>query len=171
MQHQLSDTTLRSIVSPVQLGKTDQMVGTIFRKQIMSYGQWVNPNWWWDDEIFMELNEELADQMIDNFNKKTFGKRISVPRNHTGDVNANAGEVVKLEKGPGGLWAYLDIRDDKTIEDIDKGLIFDVSMGFDFDYQSQKDGKKYGAVLIHVALVTDPYPGSGQSRDPSSWPG
>lgn len=151
------ETTLRSVISPVQLGKTDQVMGTIFRKQIMSYGQWVNPNWWWDDEIFMELTEELADQMMDNYKKQTYGKRISVPLNHTGDVTANAGEVIKLEKGVGGLWAYLDIRRPQTVEDIENGLVFDVSMGFDWDYVSQKDGKHYGATLIHVALVTDPY--------------
>lgn len=146
-----------SLVSPVQLDKTDQVNGTIFRKQIMSYGRWVNPNWWWEDEIWMELTEEIADQFITNFNNKTFGKHISVPRNHTGDVNANAGEVIKLEKGTGGLWAYLDIRDPKTVEDIENGLIFDVSMGFDFDYVDQKEGLHHGATLIHVALVTDPY--------------
>jgi len=151
------DTTLRSAISQVQLGKTDQVVGTIFRKQIMSYGQWVNPNWWFDEEFWMELSEDIADQMIENFNKKTHGKRVSVPLNHTGDVTANAGEVMKLEKGPGGMWAYLDIRDERALDKINKGLVFDVSMGFDWDYVSQKDGKHYGPTLIHVALVTDPY--------------
>jgi len=152
-----SETNLRSLISPVQLGKTDNVVGTIFSKQIMSYGTWINPNWWWDEELTMELDEGLADAMIDNFNKKTYGKKISVPLNHTGDVTANVGEVMKLEKRPGGLWAYLDIRDEVAVKKINDGLIFDVSMGFDWDYVSQKDGKHYGPTLIHVALVTDPY--------------
>lgn len=146
-----------SLLSLTGLAAADHITGTIFKKQIMSYGDWINPNWWWDDEIFMELTEEMADEMIANFEAKTFGKRVSVPRNHTGDVNENAGEVVKLEKGPGGLWAYLDIRDAETVQKIDDGLIFDVSMGFDWDYVDQKTGKHHGVVLIHVALVTDPY--------------
>lgn len=157
MHPKVSEYKHLSMVSPVQLGKTDQVMGTIFKKQIMSYGTWINPNWWWDDELWMELDEGIADQMIANFNANTFGKRISVPRNHTGDVNSNAGEVIKLEKGEGGLWAYLDIRDPDTVQKINNGLVFDVSMGWDPDYQDQKEGKRHGAVLIHVALVTDPY--------------
>jgi hypothetical protein len=146
-----------SLVSPVRLDRGDQVMGTVFRKQILSYGKWINPNYWWEDELWMTLDEEIADQMIANFNAKTFGKHISVPLNHTGDVNANAGEVIKLEKGEGGLYAYLDIRNPKVVEDIENGLIFDVSMGFDFDYVDQKNGDSHGATLIHVALVTDPY--------------
>ncbi len=157
MHPKVAEVNHLSLVSPIQLDRTDQVMGTVFRKQIMSYGRWVNPNWWWDEELWMELDESIADEMIDNFNKKTFGKRISVPLNHTGDVTANAGEVIKLEKGTGGLWAYIDIRRPDTVADIDNGLVFDVSMGFDLDYVDQKDGLHHGAVLIHVALVTDPY--------------
>lgn len=105
----------------------------------------------------MELTEQHADEAIANFNAKTYGKRISVPRNHTGDVNANAGWVVKFEKGVGGLWAYLDIIDERTLEDLEKGLIGDVSMGFDWNYQDQKSGMKHGFCIGHIALVTDPY--------------
>lgn len=146
-----------SFVSSVRLGKEDQVMGTIFRKQIMSYGRWINPNWWWDEELWMELDEVKADEMIDNFNKNTYGKRISVPLNHTGDVNANTGWVVKLEKGDGGVWAYLDIRDEVALDKLNKGLIGDVSMGIDWDYVDQKNGDHHGTVLFHVALVTDPY--------------
>ena len=46
----------------------------------------------------MELDEAFADSLTANFNAKVYGKRISVPLNHTGDVVANAGEVMKLEK-------------------------------------------------------------------------
>lgn len=150
-------TTLRSVISAVQLGKTDEVLGTVFRKQIMSYGQWVNPNFWWDEELWIEFTESVADEMIANFNNKTYGKRISVPLNHTGDVKSNAGWVIKLEKGDGGLWAYLDIRNAEALDMLEKGLIGDVSMGLDWDYVDQKEGKHHGVTLFHVALVTDPY--------------
>ena len=81
-----SETTLRSLISKVELGKSDQVMGTIFKKQIVSYGVWLNPDWWWDGELTMELDEAFADSLTANFNAKVYGKRISVPLNHTGDA-------------------------------------------------------------------------------------
>ena len=55
------------------------------------------------------------------------------------------------------MWAYLDIRDQGTIERLNNGLIFDVSIGFDWDYVDQKPCGTLGQRSSHVALVTDPY--------------
>lgn len=157
MNPKQSETTLRSLVSPVQLAKTDQVAGTIFYKQLFSFGTWANPLWWWDGEPTMELTAELAQKMVDNFENNVLGSPVPVPLNHTDDVKSNTGVVTKLEVGVDGLYGYLDIKRPQTVEDIKNGLIFDVSIGFDWDYVSQKDSAHYGPTLFHVALVNTPY--------------
>lgn len=157
MKPTLENTHMRSLISPVHLAKEDQVVGTVFYKQLFTYGTWINPNWWWDEELTMELTKELAEEMVDNFNKNTLGDPVAVPLNHTGDVTANTGRVLKLEAGDDGLYGYLDIRRPNVVDDINNGLIFGVSIGFDWDYVSQKDGSHHGATIYHVALVTEPY--------------
>ena len=97
----------------------DQVVGTVFRKQIMSFGRWVNPNWWWDEELWMELTPEIADEMIANFNNKTYGKREMLTQwvdmlgflyepmyitkgedNVAKGISANKGRVLGLSRTP-----------------------------------------------------------------------
>jgi hypothetical protein len=94
----------------------------------------------------------------ENFNAGNLGSKVPVPLNHTDDVKANTGELVGLEVVAGdGLYGDLEIRDAKTIEDLDNGLIFDVSISFVWDLVRQDDGKHYGPTLLHVALVNTPY--------------
>lgn len=168
MQKAIEKTTLMSLFSSaadMELAKATSLpsevraraTGTVYRKQLFTYGIWINPNWWWDDELTMELTQELALAMKANFDNNTIGSKLTVPRNHTGDVNANTGEVIGMEVAPDALYVYLDVRDAKTAEDIDKGLIWDVSAGFDFDWVSQKDGSHHGPCLLHVALTDEPY--------------
>lgn len=158
------ETTLRTLAGSVQLaaadstGQVDDVSGgKLYKKQLFSYGTWANPMWWWDGEPTMELTVDLATKMVQNFNNNVLGSPVPIPRNHTDDVNANTGIVQKLEVGVDGLYGYLLIKHEATIEDIDDGLIFDVSIGFDWDYISQKDSTHYGPTLYHVALVNTPY--------------
>ena len=158
-----AETTLRTLEGSVQLaaadatGQVDDGNGKLYKKQLFSYGTWANPMWWWDGEPTMELTVDLATKMVQNFNNNVLGSPVPIPRNHTDDVNANTGIVQKLEVGTDGLYGYLLIKQLATIEDIDQGLIFDVSIGFDWDYISQKDSTHYGPTLFHVALVNTPY--------------
>lgn len=128
--------------------------GTIFRKQIVRFGKWVNPLFPVEQ---MVLDEKWAQEIVDNFNAKVID-RVPVPLDHTDQVDRNAGEVVRLEiiKGD-GLYAYMDIRRPETVLEIEDGLIFDVSVSFDWNYQDTKDGTEHGATLFHVALVNNPY--------------
>lgn len=168
MRKAIEQTTLMSLLSSVadiQLAKAGSLpsdvaakaTGAVYRKQLFTYGTWINPNWWWDDELLMDLTMELALAMKANFDNNTIGSKLTVPRNHTGDVNANAGEVIGFEVGNDAAYVYLDVRDAKTAADIDSGLIWDVSAGFDFDWVSQKDGSHHGPCLLHVALTDEPY--------------
>lgn len=168
MRKAIEKTTLMSLFSSaadMQLAKVDTIpadvraraTGTVYRKQLFTFGTWINPNWWWDDELTMELSAEIALAMKANFDNNTIGSKVPVPRNHTGDVSANTGEVIGMDVQADALYVYLDVRDEKTSSDIDKDLIWDVSAGFDFDWVSQKDGSHHGPCLLHVALTDEPY--------------
>lgn len=131
-----------------------QMVGTVFRKQIAKFGKWVNPLF---PIEFMELDEAWAKDLVKNFNAKVID-HVPVPLDHTDMTEANTGELIKLEIVPGdGLYGYLDIRRPQTVEDINNGLIFDVSISFDWNYIDTAEGKEHGPTLLHVALVNNPY--------------
>jgi len=66
--------------------------------------------------------------------------------------------VLSVESIPGdGLYGEIEILNPDTVEALDKGTIFDVSISFDWDYVRKDDNKHYGPTLQHVALVNDPY--------------
>ena len=140
---------------------TEDWKGTRFRKQICKFGEWVNP-------LFpvetMVLDDAFADEMIANFSllkENGLLPHVTIPLNHTDDTTMNTGEVVSLDKGiegeEPGIYATMEIRRWGTTFDIEDGLIFDVSMGFDWNWVDTKDGNEWGIVLEHVALVNNPY--------------
>lgn len=132
---------------------TQEIVGTVFYKQVAKFGKWVNPLF---PIEFMELDKEWAQQIVDNFNAGVID-RVPVPLDHTDQTEANTGEVIKLEIKEDGLYAYLDIRRPNVVDDIVNGLIFDVSISFDWDYIDTANGDHHGPTLLHIALVNNPY--------------
>ena len=133
---------------------TQSMVGTEFRKQVVKFGEWVNPMFPIES---MTLDEAWAQQVVDNFNAKVVD-RVPVPLDHTDEVEANTGEVMSLEIVKGdGLYAVMEIRRPEVVDDINNGLIFDVSISFDWNYVDTAEGDEHGPVLLHVALVNNPY--------------
>lgn len=149
----------RTILLAASESTDSQLNGAVYRKQIARFGKWVNPLFpWGSDDPYMTLDKQWAEEMIANFNKKVV-ERVPVPVNHTDDTSANAGEVVKLELSSdgSGLDAYIEIRRDSVAAEINDGLIFDVSMSFDWDYVDTEQGNHYGVTLLHVALVNNPY--------------
>ena len=133
--------------------------GSTYRKQIVKFGQWVNPDYpWFSDDPTMTLDEAWAETILKNFTDNSLGSPVTVPLNHTDDVRVNTGIVESLEIVAGdGLYANLNIIDEDTQSKLDKGLIFDVSISFVWDLVRQDNGKHYGATLLHVALVNTPY--------------
>lgn len=129
------------------------MTGTVYYKQIVKFGKWVNPLF---PIEYMELDRKWAEKLVSNFNSKIIDK-VPVPLDHTDQVDRNAGEVIKLEIKNDGVYAYLDIRRPEVVQDIDNGLIFDVSISFDWNYTDTSKGNEHGPVLLHVALVNNPY--------------
>lgn len=153
LKQHLSESTVRTLVSKIQLAQGDQVNGTIFYKQIVRFGKWVNPMFPVES---MELDKTFGQSIMDNFTSGLIG-RVPVPLNHTDDVEENTGEVIKLEMKPDGLYAYLDIRRPEVAQDIQGGLIFDVSICFDWNYIDTATGAEHGPTLLHVALVNNPY--------------
>ena len=131
----------------------EQINGTQYRKMVAKFGKWVNPLFPIES---MVLDKEWAEQVKANFDAKVID-RVPVPRNHTDDVSANTGEVVELEIADDGLYAIMEIRDWKTVADINDEIIFDVSISFDWNYVDTETGAEHGPVLLHVALVNNPY--------------
>lgn len=133
--------------------------GSIYRKQLAKYGEWVNPDYpWFSEDPIMTLDEAWGEQIVENFNNNTLGSAVPVPLNHTNDVQANTGKVISVESVAGdGLYGELEILDETTIEALDKGKIFDVSISFEWNHIRTDDNKQYGSTLLHVALVNTPY--------------
>lgn len=147
----------------IQFAANDTAIATfsghIYRKQIAKYGEWVNPEYpYLSSDPIMTLDDAWGEKIVANFNDNILGSPVPVPLNHTNDVKENTGTVQSLESVPGdGLYANLLIADEDTVEKLDKKVIFDVSISFDWDFRRTDNGKSYGPVLLHVALVNNPY--------------
>lgn len=133
--------------------------GSIYRKQLAKFGEWVNPQYpGLSSSPIMTLDEAWAEKIVENFNKNTLGAPVPVPLNHTNDAKANTGRVQSLDIVPGdGLYGNLIISDADTVGKLDRGEIFDVSISFDWNHVRTDDNKNYGPTLLHVALVNNPY--------------
>jgi len=146
----------------IQFAKDDTQAatlsGSIYRKQIAKFGDWVNPQYpSLSSKPIMTLDEEWARTIVRNFENNTLGAPVPVPLNHTNEVEANTGRVQSLEIVPGdGLYGYLALNSAAT-EKIDEGTIFDVSISFDWNHIRTDDNKNYGPTLLHCALVNNPY--------------
>lgn len=54
--------------------------GTIYRKQIAKFGQWVNPDYpWFSDDPNMTLDEAWGETIVKNFNDDALGSPVPVP--------------------------------------------------------------------------------------------
>lgn len=131
-----------------------QVSATTYRKQLVKFGDWVDPV---NPGQKMTLDEKWAEKIVANFNKKVLDE-VPVPENHTNDVAANTGKLVGLEIVKGdGLYGLLEITKKETQLAIDEGRTFNVSISFDRDYHDTKTNAAHGPVLLHVALVNNPY--------------
>jgi hypothetical protein len=134
--------------SPVELGENNT-----FRKQLLKKGKWYH---WAADNGVLELTDEKIDEIIKNF-KSGVMESVPVPLTHSSDPSLNTGHVVDLIKTEEGLDAIIEIKDMSIAEKIKKGLITAISASFDPNYLVKKTKEFAGAVLLHAALVAEPY--------------
>ena len=136
-------------------GEYAEAKGTLFKKRIINFGEYADQ---WFPEYFLHLDkEEWGGQVLQNFADSTVGK-VYVPSSHTDDPDKNRGQVLDmyLSADGAGIDAIIDVRDPETVEKIDGGLIWDVSIGFTMNWIT-KEGEEKGAAIYHVALVNNPY--------------
>jgi len=96
-----------------------------------------------------------------NFDLGTI-QHVTVPLNHDDKVHENTGFVKKLrygkdEKGRRTLEAAIDFTEPDIKEKIERGTIPNVSGGIHLNYINKESGKKFDAVLGHLALTPKPF--------------
>ncbi len=123
-------------------------------KQLAPFGKWTYGG---SDLV---IDEPLVDELIKNFKDKVLDY-VPVPLGHPMDsaslAELNKGELIELDKRDDGLYGLIEIRDQKTAENIDNKLLPNVSIAFDTKYRDKKANSVVGAVLQHIGLVTDPF--------------
>ena len=139
----------------IQAGAEANWVGVRYRKMLAKYGEWLDP---YNPQSKMVLDKAWAEEMVKNFADKSIIPHVPIPKDHEDyNVDKNTGEIIEITAEEDGLWGVLEIRRWGASYDIDEGLIFDVSIGFSWDYVTTIDGKHHGVVLEHVALTNIPY--------------
>jgi len=134
--------------SPVELSENNT-----FRKQLLKKGKWYH---WAADGGVLELTDEKLDEIVKNFNDGLL-ESVPVPLTHTNDPSKNTGVVKELIRTKDGIDAILEIKEEKIVDKIKKGLITAISASLDPNYMIKKTKKFAGAVLLHAALVAEPY--------------
>jgi hypothetical protein len=87
---------------------------------------------------------------------------VTIPTSHADKVTENTGFVrdVRFKKDANNRWvmqAAHDFTEPDVKEKALRGTIANTSAGVLFDYVNKESGKKYGAVLGHVALTNSPW--------------
>lgn len=146
-----------SITRPIfqinSCGEIDLENDGTFKKQVLKTGKWYH----WDSEGgVLDITSEKIAQIVKNFKNKILDN-VTIPLTHSKNPAMNTGEVIKLLQTDDGLDAICEIKDEKIIEKIKKGLITAISASIDPNYQNKESGKFVGPVLLHTALVHEPY--------------
>ncbi len=131
--------------------------GRRYRKQLVKFGNWVNPS---DPRKKMVLDKSWATQAVQNFKDKVLNK-VPVVEGHP----KSSGELLAATRGwleglsieEDGVYGELGITEADTSAKIDNGLFDDVSISFDPDYLDKLRGANVGPTLLHVGIVNDPY--------------
>jgi hypothetical protein len=89
-------------------------------------------------------------------------EHVQIPLSHTSGVKENTGFTrdLRMVKGKDGKWemqAALDFTEPDIKGMAERGTIANTSAGILFNFLRKEDGKKFGAVLDHVALTNRPW--------------
>lgn len=89
-------------------------------------------------------------------------QHVTVPLSHSDKVHENTGfvrkvKIVELKDGRQALSCGIEFTEPEIREKVRRGSIANVSVGVAFDYHKKDSGKRYGAVLQHLALTNHPW--------------
>lgn len=155
-EYTFSDKSVDRPVFQLTLSDTEDIElddNSTFQKQLLKKGTWFH---WGADKGKLNITEKKIDELIKNF-KKDIVDSVPVPLTHSADPSMNTGQVIDLIKTEEGLDAVIEIKDETIATKIKKGLITAISASFDPNYLLKKTKKFVGPVLIHAALVSEPY--------------
>jgi HK97 family phage prohead protease len=124
-----------------------------FRKQILKTGKWYH---WNADGGVLNITKEILDNIVKNF-KAGLLDHVTIPLTHSMNPALNTGEVLDLIQTDDGLDAVCEIKDTSVVEKIKKGLIKSISASIDPNYMNKTNGSFMGPVLLHTALVQEPF--------------
>jgi hypothetical protein len=129
--------------------------GRLFKKQILHWGSFRNPN---DPNTDIQINEDFAKNLVTNFSKGVCDI-VQVPvvdekNKHVEDPFRNIGRVIDVDYDEKGIYAYIDAM--KHQDDLGKTLIGASAM-MSLDYTDTKTGEKVGPTLLHCAVTNRPY--------------
>ena len=120
-----------------------------------------------EEDKFMYLNAKTFKEVIKNFKTKALDDDVMVVRDHIDSVDSTVGEVNDIYMKGGNLWAELEIKDEKTNDEIRRGLIKNVSVGYLHRYtdprvlrgniKAENKHKVIENAIYHVALTNVPY--------------
>lgn len=132
--------------------------GRLFRKEILRDGILPHPE---DPTIKLTITPEFRQKMAENF-ESSLCDIVQFPlvddnNNHSEDPERNRGEVIGVENEGNSLYAVIDVRDEKTAQDIIDQKLLGGSAFFSVDYLDTKTGDKAGPALLHVAGTNRPY--------------
>lgn len=110
----------------------------------------------------VEVDQGMIDGVFDSFQAGVL-KNVPITANTHRDEDAGiipaeetVGFVRKAVKVDGHLFAGLEIIDNEVRDQIDSGLITDVSVYVWFDFHDQRDGEIWDFVLVHLLLTNYP---------------
>jgi hypothetical protein len=129
--------------------------GRLFRKQILHFGSFKNPN---DPSKDVVIDEEFAKKLEANFSAGMCdivqAPIVNDSNKHVEDPLRNIGEIVDVDHDANGIYAYLDAR--KNADDLGNTLIGASAM-MSMDYTDTRTGKRVGPTLLHMAVTNRPY--------------
>ena len=129
--------------------------GNLFRKALITVGEWVNPN---DTKESYPITPDRIEQWIENFEAKR-PALVTVPIGHEGYSNAlmNTGYVRDLEFDGTTLYGMIEFTDPDAAKLAQEGSIPAVSIAVYDDYFDTQSGASYGEAIYHVALTHAPW--------------
>lgn len=106
-------------------------------------------------------NEEIGLQdLLDSYEAGAI-QHVTVPTSHSNTLLENTGFIrgmrIAEENGRKVLKAGFEFKDPDVLNKVKQGTIADVSCGILKGYERQRDGRKFNAVVDHIALTNKPW--------------
>jgi hypothetical protein len=141
----------------VELARTRQAKGRVFRKHILNLGELIHPK----TGERLTLDDAWYGRMKANFDSGVCDI-VQVPlandkNEHSEDPLRNAGEVIGVEREGSKVYSVIDVRDPDIAERIADKRILGASAFLSLDYTDTSSGDKAGPALLHHCLTNRPY--------------